>query len=40
MRKTKQEIELRIQKLSIKPVENEKIIKKWQRILAKENSES
>lgn len=40
MRKTKQEIELRVQKLSIKPVENEKIIKKWQRILAKENSES
>ena len=40
MRKIKQEIEFRIQKLSIKPAENEKIIKKWQRILAKENSES
>ena len=39
MRKIKQEIEFRIQKLSIKPAENEKIIK-WQRILAKENSES
>lgn len=30
---TKEQIELRIKKLMNKPIENEKLIKKWQRML-------
>lgn len=30
---TKEQIELRIKKLTNKPIENEKLIKKWQRML-------
>lgn len=35
----KQKIENRIAKLKTKPVENEKLIKKWQRYLRRANKE-
>lgn len=33
MKKTRAEIELRIAKLKTNPIENAKLIKKWERIL-------